>query len=99
MEWSLKNLILAGIGTVAFTYEKSAEMVDELVKKGELTVNQGKQINEELKRKIDENKAQAPSGAAAVTAETIKEILAGMNLATKDDLTQLKERIEKLENK
>lgn len=98
MDWSLKNLILAGIGTVAFTYEKSAEMVDELVKKGELTVSQGRQINEELKRKIDETRTP-PQASPSVTAETIKEILAGMNLATKDDLSELKERIDKLENK
>lgn len=98
MEWSLKNLILAGIGTVAFTYEKSTEMVDELVKKGELTVSQGRQINEELKRKIDETRTP-PQASPAVTAETIKEILAGMNLATKEDLSELKERINKLENK
>lgn len=98
MEWSLKNLILAGIGTVAFTYEKSTEMVDELVKKGELTVSQGRQINEELKRKIDETRTP-PQASLAVTAEAIKEILAGMNLATKEDLSELKERINKLENK
>lgn len=98
MELSLKNLILAGIGTVAYTYEKGAEMVDELVKKGDLTINQGKQINEELKRKIDEKKAQTTSGAG-VTADVLKDILAGLNLATKEDLKDLKERVDKLENK
>jgi polyhydroxyalkanoate synthesis regulator phasin len=98
MELSLKNLILAGIGTVAYTYEKSVEMVDELVKKGELTINQGKQINEELKRKIDEKKAQN-AGSGSVTLDSLKEMLAGLNLATKDDLEELKERMNKLENK
>lgn len=98
MELSLKNLVLAGIGTVAYTYEKGAEMVEELVKKGDLTINQGKQINEELKRKIDEKKAQTTS-TAGVTADVLKDILASLNLATKEDLKDIKERIDKLENK
>ena len=34
----LKKLLLAGVGTVAVTAEKSREILDELVKKGELTV-------------------------------------------------------------
>ena len=45
----LKKVLLAGIGAVATTIEKSKDVVDELVKKGELTVEQGKALNEELK--------------------------------------------------
>lgn len=51
---SLKNILLAGVGAVAITAEKSAEIIDALVKKGELTVEQGKVLNEELKRNIKE---------------------------------------------
>ncbi len=50
----LKNILLAGVGAVAITAEKSAEIIDALVKKGELTVEQGKVLNEELKRNIKE---------------------------------------------
>ena len=48
----LRKLILAGIGAVAVTKEKSEGILDELVKKGELTVEQGKVLNEELKHNI-----------------------------------------------
>lgn len=48
---SMKKIMLAGIGTLAITAEKSKELVDELVTKGELTVEQGKVLNEELKHK------------------------------------------------
>lgn len=37
--------VLAGIGAVAATKEKSEGILDELVKKGELTVEQGKVLN------------------------------------------------------
>ena len=48
----VRKLILAGIGAVAATKEKSEGILDELVKKGELTVEQGKVLNEELKHNI-----------------------------------------------
>lgn len=65
----LKNILLAGVGAVAFTAEKSAELVKELVKKGELTVEQGKALSEELKRKYREANPQPQEGAGAVDVE------------------------------
>ena len=51
---SMKKIMLAGIGAVAVTAEKSKDIIDELVTKGELTVEQGKVLNEELKHKVKE---------------------------------------------
>ena len=48
----LKKIMLAGIGAVAVTSEKSMELIDDLVKKGQVTVEQGKELNEELKRNM-----------------------------------------------
>ena len=45
---NLRKLILAGVGVAAVTKEK----LNELVKKGELTIEQGKVLNEELKHNI-----------------------------------------------
>lgn len=38
---NLKKVILAGIGAVATTAEKSKDVLDDMVKKAELTVEQG----------------------------------------------------------
>ena len=38
MSDGLKKVILAGIGAMAVTAEKSKDILDELVKRGELTV-------------------------------------------------------------
>ena len=46
----MKKVFLAGVGAVATTAETAKEIVDDLVTKGELTVEQGKVLNEELKR-------------------------------------------------
>ena len=43
---SIRKLILAGIGAVAMTKEKSADVLKDLVKRGELTVDQGRVLNE-----------------------------------------------------
>ena len=72
----LRKVLLAGIGALATGYEKSSELVDELVKKGEITVEQGKALNTELKRKVSETvddakKAAAEAGdKAAAAADT-----------------------------
>lgn len=49
-----KDIFLAGIGAMAITGEKTRDLVDQLISKGELTVDQGKQINTELKHKAED---------------------------------------------
>ena len=49
---SIRKLILAGIGAAAVTREKGESVLRDLVKKGELTVEQGKVLNEELKHNL-----------------------------------------------
>jgi polyhydroxyalkanoate synthesis regulator phasin len=49
-----RKLFLASVGAVAIGAEKSQEVVGDLVKKGELTVEQGKTLNKELSRKAKE---------------------------------------------
>lgn len=96
MESILKRLVLAGLGTVAFTYEKASGLVEEMVRKGELTVAQGKEMNEELKRKAQPGE---PQSGGAVASEAIREAVAGLNLATRAELASLEERISRLEAK
>ena len=45
----LRKVFLAGVGAVASTAENAKELIDDLVEKGELTVAQGRMLNEELK--------------------------------------------------
>lgn len=48
---------------------RARKSVDDLVKKGELTVEQGKVLNAELKHKVEEAK-EAPEAKDAAPAET-----------------------------
>lgn len=49
-----RTLFYASVGAVATTADKTREVVNDLVAKGELTVEQGKTLNEELSRKAKE---------------------------------------------
>ncbi|MCH4160036.1 phasin family protein [Bifidobacterium sp.] len=57
----LRKVFLAGVGALATGVEKSQEIIDDLVKKGEITVEQGKELNTELKRKAQQHKSEAQS--------------------------------------
>jgi polyhydroxyalkanoate synthesis regulator phasin len=59
----LRKVLLAGVGALATGVEKAPAIIDDLVKKGEITVEQGKSLNEELTRKA--------AKAAADTQDTI----------------------------
>ncbi|MCD8029209.1 MAG: aspartyl beta-hydroxylase [Erysipelotrichaceae bacterium] len=84
----LKKILLAGVGAVALSAEKSKEVIDTLVKKGELTVEQGKVINEELKRNVKE-KLKDPVDVDSVNRDLEK--------LDKDELEALKAKIEELQ--
>ena len=44
----LKDVFLAGVGAMALGAEKTQELVEQLIAKGEITVEQGKAINSEV---------------------------------------------------
>ena len=46
---SLEKVILAGVDAITKTAETAGELLEDLVKKGELNVDHGKTLNEELK--------------------------------------------------
>ena len=50
-----KKLTLAAIGAGAITYEKTSEILGHLVEKGEITVEQVKIINSELRHNVKES--------------------------------------------
>lgn len=86
----LKKVLLAGIGAAATTAEKSKELVDQLVKKGELTVEQGKVLNEELKHTVKE-KLRTPADAEGIKKDLEK--------VSKEELAAIKAKIEELQTK
>ena len=84
---NIKKVILAGIGAVAVTAEKSKDLLDEMAEKGALTVEQGKVLNEELKHNIRKKVKETMGGSGpedheeadrAVSDEDISQFLKRM---------------------
>ena len=89
----LKKLFLLGVGAVATTAEKSKEIIDELVKKGELTVEQGKALNDEIKRTIKE---KTKSASAENSDTNIVNKLDNMN---DEEIQAIKAKLAEIENR
>lgn len=99
-----KTLFLAGIGAAALTYDKVNDMLSMLVQKGKLTVDDGIELTEELKKDVKETAIQAKDSMAQtmnnmkpLTKEDLKKVLENMNYATKTDIINLQRCLENLE--
>lgn len=84
----LKKVLLAGIGLTAMTYDKAEQFVKDLIEKGRLTIDEGKELQSELKRK---SQAEAED-----FIDQIKEKTHSLQYATKDDLSRLEGKLDAL---
>ena len=84
----LKKVLLAGIGLTAMTVDKADSFVKELVKKGRLTVEEGKELEQELKR---QSKEEAQEFLNKLDAKK-----SAVEYATKEDVKRLEEKLDAL---
>lgn len=92
---NVKKLLLAGIGVAATTAEKSKELLDEMVEKGELTVEQGKALNEELKHNIKKTVKETVN--VSVKPSSPEELAQLLEKMTPEQIEALKERLYSME--
>lgn len=89
----LKKIFLFGVGAMAITAEKSKILIDELVQKGEITVEQGKILNEELKHNIKETIREKVT-VKSETAPTVETVVDGLDKMTPEDIQKIKDKLE-----
>lgn len=106
MSKEANKILLAGVGAAALSLEKASSVVSEWVKKGKMTVEDGKEFTEELKRNITEKSSETKDSVMEkvdnympVTKDGLKEILNEMNFATRSDILEIKRKVEALEGK
>ena len=79
------------------TAEKSKDVLDEMVKRGELTVEQGKVLNKELKHNLKNTiKNNVNVSVKPQSGEELEELLGNM---TPDQLADLKDKISQMQEK
>ena len=66
-----KDIFLAGVGALAYGGERANELVNNLIEKGELTVEQGKELNTELKHKANDAFGQMRDEALAAQLQAM----------------------------
>lgn len=66
-----KDIFLAGVGALAYGGERANDLVNSLIEKGEITVEQGKQLNTELQHKANDAFSQVRDDALAAQLQAM----------------------------
>ena len=97
---TFQNIFLAGVGALSIGGEKAKAVIDDLVERGQVTVDQGRKINEELKHKVDQAVKEhvhvtvVKEEAAEPKAE---DLLNAVDKLTPEELAALKKKLNEME--
>ncbi|MDO9209380.1 MAG: phasin family protein [Deltaproteobacteria bacterium] len=89
----IKKAIFIGAGLASMTAEKIEEAVEEIVKKGEISEKQGKELIQDLKEKSGKVKKDFGERIDKVVNDTLQKL----NIPTRTEVEELRARIEQLE--
>ena len=94
----IRKIFLAGVGAVATTGEAAMKTIADcesfsLVEKGELTVEQGKALNEELKKSA---KDKMNRHVTVHVVNEFKDVYSAVDKMSQEELESLKERLNEL---
>ncbi|MCX5833870.1 MAG: phasin family protein [Deltaproteobacteria bacterium] len=95
MQEFIKKMMMFGVGLAAMTREKTEEFVKELIKKGEMSEKEGKQLVNDLMEKSKKMTRDLEMKTEEMVSATLKRL----NIPTRKELDELRERIEKLEKR
>jgi polyhydroxyalkanoate synthesis regulator phasin len=85
---SIRKALMAGLGV----QEKVKELVDELVKKGELSESQGANLVKEWSDKVGKTGENLSQGIT----ELVDKSLEKMNIPTRDEVEKLQKKVQAL---
>ena len=90
----LKKTYLAGLGLASLTQDKIEELVDDLVKRGEVAEkDRSKVVNDLINRAQEEQEKLFKT-----VREYVKKVVHEMGLPTHDEFNALQKRVDQLEN-
>ena len=89
----MKNVLYAGVGAAFLTKEKIEELKADLVEKGNLSREEGKQFVDDLIKKSEKAKDELELWINKRVEEQVKRL----NLATSDEVAELRRKVEELQ--
>ena len=93
MKELLKNVLYASIGAAFLTKEKIEELKGDLIEKGKMSQEEGKQFVDDLLRRSEKARDQLDLWINKRVEERIEQF----NLATRDELADLRRQVEELQ--
>lgn len=91
----IRKMTLAGAGLAVLTTEKIQEIVDELVKKGEISEKEAKETFKEIGKKSK----QAKKDLEDRIEDMVGSLLNSMNIPTRKEIEEIKKRLSRIEKK
>jgi len=95
----LKNIlnkgVTLGLGLAITSKEQAQKLVDDMVRKGELSRDESVEFVEKLFQKGIETQLQLD----LLITKKAQELVAKLNVATKEDIGRLEQRIDKIDQK
>jgi len=88
----LRDIFYMGAGAAFLTREKVEELKKELIEKGKMSQEEGKQFVDEMVKKSEDVKDKFEKKVH----DTVAEQLQKMNVASRDDVDELRAKIEEL---
>ena len=93
MSDTIKKMGLFGIGVISLTQEKAEEFSQEMIKKGEISREEGKKFVKEV---LSQKEHQVKDLEAKINAK-VKETMEKSGVVMKSDLEALERKIDSLE--
>ena len=93
MKEMLKNVVYAGIGAAFLTKEKIEDLSRDLIEKGKMSQEEGRQFVDDLLRRSEKAKDQLDLWIS----RRVEERIGQFNLATRDEVAELRRQIEELQ--
>jgi len=90
-----KKSVLMGLGAITITKEKAEQIVDELVKKGELAKDERSKAIQDLLKKAEEQEKILIDKVSAEVNRAIEKL----GIPTKKDIERLEKKIDELQKK
>jgi polyhydroxyalkanoate synthesis regulator phasin len=91
---AVRKAMLLGLGALNLTREKAEELIDDLVKRGEMSGNERAAMVEELLKGVERQKNEL-EGKVAVS---VKKVMKDMRLPEKEDFQSIVKRLDRIES-
>ena len=87
----IKKILLAGLGVATLTREKAEDIIEDLIKKGELTRKEKQGFLDDLLKATEKRKDEARN----FVKEEVQKVLKSLNIPTGDEINALEKRLKK----